>query len=92
MKQPKLSKLAINEAGTKKIREIAGKSSKIKITINIDKDSLNSVKKMAHQSGSSYQKLLNEILKKGLAKNNDSESRLQRLEKEIAKIKKIIAA
>lgn len=92
MKQPKLSDLALNVAGTKKIRELAAKSQKIKITINIDKDSLDSLKEMALKTGGSYQKILNGIVKSGLEKRNDSESRLQKLEKEVAKIKKKIAA
>ena len=92
MKQPKQTKLVLNTPETKKIREIVASSKKIKITINIDKDSLMSLKNMASKSGGSYQKILNEILKNGLDKNNDSESRLQKLEKEVAKIKKKIAA
>lgn len=92
MKQPKLSELVLNVTGTKKIRDLAAKSQKIKITINIDKDSLDSLKEMAQKSGGSYQKILNEIVKSGLENRHDSESRLQKLEKEVAKIKKKIAA
>lgn len=92
MKQPKLNDLVLNVTGTKKKRELAAKSQKIKITINIDKDSLDSLKEMASKTGGSYQKILNEIVKNGLGKHSDSESRLQRLEKEVAKIKKRIAA
>ncbi len=92
MKQPKLSELNLNVTGTKKIRELALKSKKIKITINIDKDSLDSLKEMAFKTGGSYQKILNEIVKNGLVKHNDSENRLLKLEKEVAKIKKKLTA
>lgn len=92
MKQPKLSELNLNVKGTKKIRELALKSKKIKITINIDKDSLDSLKEMAFKTGGSYQKILNEIVKNGLVKHNDSENRLLKLEKEVAKIKKKLTA
>ncbi|MDO9182371.1 MAG: hypothetical protein Q7U04_08170 [Bacteriovorax sp.] len=92
MKQPKLSNLVINGSGTKKIREIATRSKKIKITINVDKDSLDSIKEMASKTGGSYQKILNEILKNGIEKHSNSENRLQKLEREVAKIKKKIAA
>lgn len=92
MKQPKLSDLVYNEAGTKKIRELAAKAKKIKITINIDNETLKAIKLIASKSGGSYQKTLNEILKNGLEKSHDSESRLQKLEKEVAKIKKKLAA
>ena len=92
MKQPKLSELALNIEGTKKIRDMASKSQKVKITINIDKNSLDSLKEIALKSGGSYQKILNEIVKNGIDKHNDSESRLQKLEKEVAKIKKKLTA
>lgn len=92
MKQPKLNDLALNIAGTKKIRDMATKSQKIKITINIDKDSLSALKNLAIKTGGSYQKLLNEMVKNGLEKHNDSENRLQKLEKEVAKLKKKISA
>ena len=92
MKQPKLSELALNIEGTKKIRDMTAKSQKVKITINIDKNSLDSLKEIALKSGGSYQKILNEIVKNGIDKHNDSESRLQKLEKEVAKIKKKLTA
>ena len=92
MKQPKLSELALKIEGTKKIRDMASKSQKVKITINIDKNSLDSLKEIALKSGGSYQKILNEIVKNGIDKHNDSESRLQKLEKEVAKIKKKLTA
>ncbi|MBC7712300.1 MAG: BrnA antitoxin family protein [Rhizobacter sp.] len=92
MKQPKLSDLTLNIEGTKRIREMAAKSKKIKITINIDEDTIELIKSMAAKTGGSYQKTLNELLKTGLEKNNDAELRLQKIEKEIAKIKKKLAA
>ena len=92
MKQPKLNNLVLNVTETKKIRESASRSEKIKITINIDKDSLDSLKEMALKTGGSYQKLLNELVKNGIEKRYDSETRLQKLEKEVAKIKKKIAS
>ena len=92
MKQPKLNNLTIDKPGTKKIRDLALKSKKIKITINIDQKSLETLKNMAHTSGASYQKILNEILKIGLEKQNDAETRLQKIEMEIAKLKKKMAA
>jgi len=92
MKQPKTSVLAVDKKGTKKIREIALKTKRVKITINIDFDSLDALKKLASKSGASYQKLLNQILKEGLNKGNGSEQRLDRLEKELEKIRKKLAA
>lgn len=92
MKQPKLSNLKINKLGTKNIRSMACESNKIKITINIDKKSLDKLKEIASRTGGSYQKILNDVLKNGLSKKNEAEDRLSKLEKEIVKIKKRLAA
>jgi predicted DNA binding CopG/RHH family protein len=92
MKQPKLSNMIIDKKGTKAIRSMAAKTKKVKITINIDFESLEILKDRAINSGASYQKLLNQILKEGLVRKNESESRLDRLERELVKIKKKLAA
>jgi predicted DNA binding CopG/RHH family protein len=92
MKQPKLSNMIVDKKGTKAIRSMAAKTKKVKITINIDFDSLEALKERAINSGASYQKLLNQILKEGLVRKNESESRLDRLERELVKIKKKLAA
>jgi predicted DNA binding CopG/RHH family protein len=92
LKQPKLSDLVIDRKGTHRMRVEAAKAKKIKITINIDQDSLEALRSMAGKTGASYQKLLNQILKKGLKANEESESRLDRLEKELEKLKKKLAA
>jgi hypothetical protein len=47
---------------------------------------------MAGKSGASYQKLLNRVLRDGLKRNTHSETRLDRIEKELQQIKKKIAA
>lgn len=83
MKTPKPSNLRINHRLTKQIRE--------KITINIDQDSLNALKLLAEKNGASYQKLLNQILREGLKKTDLDESRLDRIEKEIEKLKRKVA-
>lgn len=92
MKQPKLSDLSLDRKGTKKLRNEAARSKKVRITINIDSDSLTALRGMAEETGAPYQKLLNRVLREGLAKQGDAESRLDRLEKELAKIKKKVAA
>jgi predicted DNA binding CopG/RHH family protein len=91
MKQPRLSDLAIDREGTKRIRASIAKTKKVKITINIYEDSLELLKKIAGETGTPYQKLLNLVLKEGLKRRNDSESRLDRLEREIEKLKKKVA-
>lgn len=92
MKQPNLKNLKINKKNTEEIRELARNAKKIKITINIDRDNLSDLKELAQKSGASYQKLLNQILEEGLRNKSDTETRLERLEKELAKIKKKLAA
>ncbi len=92
MKQPKISNLTIDRKGTTTIRERMAKNKKVKITINVDQDSLESLRKLAGQSGASYQKLLNQILREGLNGRSNAESRLDRVEQEIAKLKKKLIA
>lgn len=92
MKQPNMNKLVLDKKGTERMRKQAKISDKVKITINIDQDSLESLKSLALKSGASYQKLLNQILKEGLSKKASTETRLDRLEKEIEKLRKKLAA
>ncbi|MBI3604955.1 MAG: BrnA antitoxin family protein [Nitrospirae bacterium] len=92
MKQPKLSDLVLDEKGTREIRKKMGKSRKIKITINIDQDSLDELREIAGKTGAPYQKLLNQVLRDGLKKRLESESRLDRIERELSKLKKKVAA
>lgn len=92
MKQPKISDLVIDGKGTKRIRSEAAKTKKVKITINIDHDSLEAIQALASSTGGSYQKLLNQVLRDGLKRRNDSESRLDRIERELERLKKGRAA
>ena len=63
----------------------------MKITINFDASILDEVKEMAERMGSPYQTLLNKIVKDSLDQKKLEEKRLDRLEKEIEKLKKKIA-
>lgn len=92
MKQPRLSNMKVDKKGTQSVRKLAAQTKKVKITINIDFDSLDELKELASKSGASYQKLLNQILKEGLSRKSDSETRLTRLEKELEKIRKKLVA
>ena len=92
MRQPKLSDLVFDQKGTKEIRAKIAKTKKIKITINIDQDSLDVLHEISGKTGASYQKLLNQVLREGLKKRLESESRLDRIEKELKKLKKKLAA
>jgi predicted DNA binding CopG/RHH family protein len=92
MKQPKISDLMIDRKATQRMRADAAKTKKIKITINIDQDSLDTLREMSGKTGAPYQKLLNRILKEGLEKRSESESRLDRIEREIERLKRKMAA
>lgn len=92
MRQPKLNDLVIDRRATREIRSKMKKTRKIKITINVDEDSLALLRQMSSETGAPYQKLLNQILKEGLSKRSEAESRLERIEKELKRIKRKIAA
>ncbi len=92
MKQPNYKNLKINKAGTVAMREKATQAKSIKITINVDQDSLTRLKKMSATSGTPYQRLLNQILKAGLGRETNLESRINHLENEIKKLKGKLSA
>ncbi len=92
MKQPKLSDLKIDTKGTKAIRKMIAKAKKIKITVNVDEDLLVELKHMAEEMGTPYQSLLNRVLKDAVMTKKDEGSRLDRLEREIERLKKKVSA
>jgi predicted DNA binding CopG/RHH family protein len=92
MKQPNYKNLKINKAGTEAMRQKAAHAKSIKITINVDHESLSKLKKMSESSGTPYQRLLNQILKAGLGRETDLESRINHLEHEIKKLKDKLSA
>ena len=91
MKQPSLSDLRIDGVGTRKIRTAARKRS-VKITINIDRDSLSLLRATADETGVPYQRLLNTLLKESLKGRETIQSRIGRLEHELKKVKRKLAA
>ena len=92
MKQPKLSDLKIDTKGTKAIRKMMTKSKKIKITINVEEDLLREIRRMAESMGTPYQTLLNKVLKDAVLSKIEDGSRLDRLERELERLKKKLAA
>ena len=61
---------------------------RIKIPINIDRDSLAQLRTKALKTDVPYQRLLNQMLKEALRGERDAESRLDRLEKDVQKLKR----
>ena len=92
MKQPKLNDLKIDVKGTRTLRKMMAKSKKIKITVNVDEDLLAELKDMAERTGAPYQSLLNRLLKEAVMSKKGEGSRLDRLEREIERLKKKISA
>ncbi|MBI2609112.1 MAG: BrnA antitoxin family protein [Deltaproteobacteria bacterium] len=92
MKEPKLSDVEVDEAGTKKLRKQMSKVNKVKITIHFDADLVGSLKQISRKTGIPYQTLANRLLREAIQKNEQRESRLDRVEKELEKLKKKIAA
>jgi len=92
MKEPRLSDLKIDIEGTRAMRRLMAKNPKIKITINLDTDILSQIRKMAAKGGTPYQSYLNWLLRETLNQKTTEGDRLDRLEKEVALIKKWLAA
>ncbi len=88
MKQPKLNDLILDVQGTKKMRSAMRKAKKIKITVNLDEDILSQLKAYSDESGVPYQTLLNRLLRKAVELKSEETERLDRIEKELAKLKK----
>lgn len=92
MKKPKLSDVCIAVRGTKSVRKMIAKSKKTKITINLDENLLVEIRKMADSMGTPYQTFLNKVLKDAISLKLSEGSRLDRLERELERLKKKIAA
>jgi predicted DNA binding CopG/RHH family protein len=92
MREPKLGNLKVDVAETAKIRRSLKKQKSVKITINLDADSLNTLKKEASASGVPYQRLLNRLLRESLTSKRATESRIDRLERELREVKRKLAA
>lgn len=92
MRKPTLRNLKVDVVETTKIRRALKKQKLVKITINFDADSLEAVKKEASASGVPYQRLLNKLLKESLASKRATESRIDRIERELRQVKKRLAA
>ena len=91
MREPALRNLKVDVVETTKIRRTLKKQKLVKITINLDADSLKAVKKEASASGVPYQRLLNKLLKESLASKRATESRIDRIERELREVKKRLA-
>ena len=92
MKKPKASSLRTDVRETRRIRSAIARRKSVKITINIDAETLISFRKLAGESGVPYQRLINKTLAESLLADNSAESRLDRIERELEAIKRRLAA
>ncbi len=92
MKQPKMKNIKVDKAGTRKMRASMEKAKKVKITINLDSDLLEVLRDLADDRGAPYQTLINRMLRQvAMGKKPLDESRLEKIERELALLKKKIA-
>jgi predicted DNA binding CopG/RHH family protein len=92
MRKPSIRDVKADIAGTRRLRAEMATTRSVKITINVDADSLAKLKILSAESGVPYQRLLNRILKERLAAADTLGSRLDRIERELARVKKTLAA
>jgi hypothetical protein len=74
------------------MRAALSNKSRVTITVNLDADSLRALQTLPNKSGIPYQRLLNRALTIGITQQASIQTRLDRLERELRKIKRHIAA
>lgn len=92
MREPKLEDLTVDEAGTASLRAAVAREKAVKITITIDTNSLSALRKASQRTGVPYHALVSRVLKKDLARQTATESRLDQLEREVKRMKRILVA
>ncbi len=92
MKKPNLKNLKIDRAETKRIRSAMARQKSIKITININAETLAKLRAMADESGIPYQRLINRTLSESMSDKVTAASRLEQIENEIKVLKRKLAA
>ncbi|MEP6934414.1 MAG: hypothetical protein ABI988_10795 [Nitrospirota bacterium] len=92
MKQPNLRHLRIDQVATKNIHAALSKTKRVTITVHLDTNSLKALKTFSSKTGIPYQRLLNSLLTASVTREVTTQSRLNRLEQELRKIKRRVAA
>jgi len=88
MKEAKSNGRAQEGAAAPEFPPAAPGIGKIKITINLDQDLLGVLRTEAARTGVPYQRLINQMLRKAVQQERSMESRLDRLEKRVNKLKR----
>lgn len=91
-KHLKKENLKIDWKGTKEIRTAMAKQDFVKITVNLDAKNLTALKNESEKTGVPYQRILNSLLRESLKNRGITETRLEKIEKELEKVKRKLAA
>ncbi|MEP6890883.1 MAG: hypothetical protein ABI955_09355 [Nitrospirota bacterium] len=92
MREPKLDDLTVDEAASVQLRAALAREKGVTVTIMIDTKSLHALKEASRRTGVPYQALVSRALKTGLTRQVTTESRLDRLEREVKRMKRILVA
>ena len=92
MRKPRIGDVKVDVTGTRRLRAAMTGRRSVKITINLDADSLAKLKELSADSSVPYQRLLNQLLRERLAQADPIHARVERLEKELARVKKHLVA
>lgn len=92
MKQPSLRHLTIDQTGTKNIRTALRKKRQVTISVNVSPADLRREKNRSTKAGIPYQQLVYTLLTTSVRQQESMQSRLDRLEQELRKLKRHDAA
>ena len=92
MREPRLDELTVDEAASVQLRAALAREKAVKLTIMIDTKSLRALKEASRRTGVPYQALVGQALKKELTRRVTTESRLDRLEREVKRMRRILVA
>ena len=92
MREPRLSHLKIDEKATAKIRRGLARHRDVTITIHVDTKGLHALKEISRRTGVPYRGLVTRVLQEGVKGRVSAEARLDRLEQELKKVRRILVA
>lgn len=92
MREPSLRHLTIDEAATARLRAALARKKTVTVTINVDVKSVRALQQASRQTGVPYQALIGRVLKETTRRRATTESRLDRLEREVKRMKRILVA
>ncbi len=92
MREPSLAQLKIDEAATERMRKAIAASKAVKITITLDRSSLKTLQELSRKTGVPYQDLIGKTVKDAMRRRITTDSRIDRLERELKKMKRMLVA